>query len=83
MKNVSNYKYNNVSLLFSNEQVSIIRAISGSIVDYGNISKHEYVLTCNCTMSEMTQYDTRTTINNQHMDKTEMTKDLIMTTKQI
>ena len=47
MKNVSNFKYNNVLLQCSNEQVSNIWSTSYWIIADGNISQHEYVLNCN------------------------------------
>ena len=44
MKNVSNFKYNNVLIQSTNEQVSNIQSISYGIIADGNITQYEYVL---------------------------------------
>ena len=47
MKNVSNFKYNNVLIQFTNEQVSNIQSLPYDIIASWNITKHEYDLTRN------------------------------------
>jgi hypothetical protein len=47
MNNVSNFKYNNVLIQSTNEQVSNNWSISYGIIADGNIIKYEYVLNCN------------------------------------
>ena len=59
MKNVSNYQYNNVSLLCSNEQVSNIRAIPSSIMIMGTSASMNMFSPATATMSGMTQYDNK------------------------
>ena len=47
MKNVSKFKYNNVLIECSNEQVSNIRSLSYDIIANGNNTQCEYVPNCN------------------------------------
>ena len=47
MNNVSKFKYNNVLIQCSYEQVSNLQSLSYGIIVNGNITQYEYVITCN------------------------------------